>query len=222
VRELAAFGFTVALGPVVDILDAENQAIGVLGRAFGSDADTINAYAAGFIDGFASAGLFCAAKHFPGQGHSAADSHDGEADILARWTEADLEPFARLIAAGRVPIVMSGHLRLDAVGPGGLPATLSAPIITGLLREGLGFRGVVMTDDIDMGAVSGLMSRGEAVVAAIAAGNDLLMIKNLFGYDPLLPDHAVRWVRRAIRAGRLREEEVIASAMRVRGCRLGR
>jgi beta-N-acetylhexosaminidase len=219
-RELAALGFNVNLGPVVDVDEPANPAIGVFGRAYGTDPERIAAYAEAFVDGFASAGILCAAKHFPGHGGAVSDSHEGAADVSATWTEAELEPFARLIASRHAPpMVMTGHLRLDPVAPDGRPATVSAPIVTGLLRGRLGYRGVVVTDDLDMKAVSHIMGRQEAVVQAIAAGSDLLMIKNLFGYDPLMPQRAVGWVRAAIAGGLLSEEQVMEAAQRVRAIR---
>jgi beta-N-acetylhexosaminidase len=219
-RELAERGFAINLGPVLDVDEPDNPAIGVFGRAYSTDPETIAAYAQAFVEGFASAGVLCAAKHFPGHGRAVGDSHDGAADISATWTEAELEPFARLLASDHAPpMMMTGHLRLDPVDPAGLPATISAPIVTGLLRGRLGYRGVVVTDDLDMGAVSHIMGRKEAVVAAIAAGSDLLMIKNLFGYDPLLPQRAVSWVRTAIARGRLSEAQVMESAERMRAIR---
>jgi beta-N-acetylhexosaminidase len=216
-RELAALGFNVNLGPVLDVDEPDNPAIGVHGRAYAADPARIAAYAQAFVEGFASAGISCAAKHFPGHGRAVSDSHDGAADISATWTEAELEPFARLFASPHAPpMVMTGHLRLDPVAPDGRPATVSAQIVTGLLRTRLGYRGVVVTDDLDMGAVSNVMDRKEAVVQAIAAGSDLLMIKNLFGYDPLMPQRAVGWVRAAIARGLLREEQVMMAAERIR------
>lgn len=219
-RELAALGFDINLGPVVDIDAPDNPAIGVFGRAYGTEPDRITAYAQAFLAGFSAAGILCAAKHFPGHGLAVSDSHEGAADISATWTEAELEPFARLIASPAAPpLMMMGHLRLDPVAPDGRPATISTPIVTGLLRRRLGYQGVVVTDDLDMKAVSDLMGRKEAVVQAIAAGCDLLMFKNLFGYDPLLPQRAVRWVRDAIARGELSEAQVMAAAQRVRALR---
>lgn len=219
-RELAALGFNINLGPVLDVDDPNNPAIGRHGRAYDTDPGRIAAYGQAFVDGFASAGMLCAAKHFPGHGRSVSDSHDGVADISATWTEAELEPFARLLASPRaLPMVMTGHLRLDPVAPDGRTATVSTAIVTGLLRQRLGYCGVVVTDDLDMGAVSHLMSRKEAIVQALVAGNDLLMIKNLFGYDPLMPQRAVGWIRTAIAQGILSKAQVTAAAERVRAVR---
>ena len=220
-QELASLGFNVNLGPVLDVDDPENLAIGKPKRSYGTDPERIAAYAEAFAGGFASAGVLCAAKHFPGHGRSVDDSHYGVADISARWTEAEMEPFAQLFASPHSPaMVMVGHLRLDQVAPDGRPATVSPPIVTGLLRKKFGYEGVVMTDDIDMDAVSSFMRRKEAFVQAIAAGNDLIMIKNLFGYDPLMPQRAVRWVRKAIARGILTEAQIMEAAARVRAIRL--
>lgn len=218
--ELAALGFNINLGPVLDVDEPSNPAIGVFGRAYGTDPEHIATYAQAFIEGFSDAGILCAAKHFPGHGRSVNDSHTGAADISATWTEAELEPFTHLINSPHAPpMVMTGHLRLDPIEPDGQPATVSASIVTGLLRRRLGYQGVVVTDDLDMGAISHLMCREEAVVQALAAGSDLLMIKNLFGYDPLLPQRAVGWVRKAITQGRLSKAQVTAAADRVRTIR---
>src|SRR5690606_11974130 len=162
----------------------------------------------------------CAAKHFPGHGHSVVDSHYGVADITAGWTEAELKPFAELLAPPNPPaMVMTGHLRLESLAPDGLPATVSAPIVTGLLRPKLGIRGVVLTDDMYLSTIGSVMSRRETTVRALVAGSDLIMIKSLFGYDPMLPHRVVRWVRKAIVRGVLTEAQITAAAARVRAVR---
>ncbi|MBD3770585.1 MAG: glycoside hydrolase family 3 protein [Rhodobacterales bacterium] len=219
-QELAALGFNINLGPVLDFDNPENPAIGKARRSYGVDPERITAYGEAFTRGFASAGVLCAAKHFPGHGNSVTDSHHGVADISTSWTTAELEPFARLFASPHTPaMVMIGHLRHDSLSPDEQLATVSAPIVTGLLREKLGYQGAVMTGDIDMDAVSQLMSRKHAIIQALAAGNDLVMIKNLFGYDPLLPQHVVRWVREAISQGVLTDAQIKAAAARVRAIR---
>jgi beta-N-acetylhexosaminidase len=219
-RELAALGFNINLGPVLDVDEPGNPAIGRFGRAYDTDPERIATYAQAFVEGFSGAGILCAAKHFPGHGRSVNDSHFGAADISSTWSEAEMEPFARLLASPHTPaMVMTGHLRLDPMAPDGWPATLSAPVVTGLLRQQLGYQGVVVTDDLDMEAVSHLMSRKAAFVQALAAGSDLLMIKNLFGYDPLMPQRAVSWVRQAIARGHLSRAHIMAAAERVRAIR---
>ncbi|MFK7955757.1 MAG: glycoside hydrolase family 3 N-terminal domain-containing protein [Lysobacterales bacterium] len=219
-QELAQLGFNINLGPVLDFHEPSNPPVGKPGRAFDSHPETIAAFGQAFIKGFGSAGVFCAAKHFPGHGRAVSDSHDMTADITATWTEEEIDPYVQLIASPHPPaMVMTGHLRLDSIAPDGRPATIAAPIVSGLLRERLRYKGVIMTDDIDMGAVTQFLNRKDAFIQALAAGNDLIMIKNLFGYDPLLPQRAVRWVRNAIAKGTLNEKEIMASAERIRKVR---
>lgn len=218
--EVAALGFNVNLGPVLDFHDPENAAIGRIQRSYGAEPGQIAAYGAAFVAGFSGAGMACAAKHFPGHGHSAADSHLGVADISARWSEQELLPFAQILASPHPPdLVMTGHLSLPAQTGDARAATISPAIVQDLLRQRLGFQGVIVTDDIDMEALSRLMGRKQAFIAALAAGCDLIMIKNLFGYDPLLPQRAVGWVREAIARGTLTETQIHASAARVRALR---
>jgi beta-N-acetylhexosaminidase len=141
-QEFASLGFNVNLGPVVDFHDPKNPAIGRTKRSYGTDPERIAAYGVSFTSGFARAGVLCAAKHFPGHGRSTGDSHNGVVDISARWTEAELEPFSRLFRSPHPPaMVMMGHLHHDRLATDGRPATLSAPIVTGLLRQKLGYEG---------------------------------------------------------------------------------
>lgn len=215
-HELAALGFNLNLAPVVDLHDPDNPAIGRFGRAFSTDPAEVVAYAEAFIEGFASAGVRCALKHFPGEGKSHEDSHDDLPDISATWSKRDLEPFRALIARGQVTAVMSGHVRLAAVDPDPVPVTLSAKAITGLLRTTLGFDGLTLTDDLDMAAVSGVGDRRSAVIRALGAGNNLLMLRNRHRFDPELPNTVAAWVEDAIRKGDLSERLIADSAERVR------
>lgn len=214
--ELKNLGFNVNLGPVLDVDDPTNDVIGVFGRSFSDNPKIIYSYGKSFIEGFEKAGVTCALKHFPGHGKSIGDSHYEPANISASWSREELMPYEMLIRDNLAPMIMCGHLRLDQHEPTGKPATLSSFIILDLLRKQLGFNGVVITDDLDMGAVSCTHNRRQAVIEAIKAGNDLLMIKNLFGYDPLLPKRALSWVRQAIKNGELNEDWVLAAAERVR------
>ena len=214
--ELKRHGFNVNLGPVLDVDDPLNLAIGRHARSFGTDSKSITKYASAFIEGFTSAGVLCTLKHFPGHGRSIGDSHREPADISTTWSLDELEPFRSLIQTGQAPMIMCGHLRLGSFEPSGKPATFSRNIITNLLRKDLGFDGVVITDDLDMGAITCTHNRKQAIIEAIAAGNDLLMIKNLYAYDPLLPKRALKWIRQAVKKGQLQEQQVLTAAERVR------
>lgn len=215
-REMAAAGFNLNFAPVADLYDPLNPPIGRFGRAFSANPERVGAYATAFIDGFQTAGILCSPKHFPGHGHSREDSHVDLPDITKTWTEADLIPFSTLIGNGRAKIIMGGHLRLSTLEPREVPVTLSANAIDGLLRSKLHFEGVVLTDDLDMNSVRQIADRRHAVVQAIAAGNDLLMIKNVVDFDPFLPQNAVAWVRDAINRNVLAETRIAQSAARIR------
>lgn len=215
-RELASLGFNLNLGPVVDFHNPCNEAIGIYNRSYGIDSNTICAYSTAFVEGFAQSKVMCTLKHFPGHGNSVGDSHYRPANLTYSWQRQELEPFVRLIASGHAPMIMVGHLKHDAIDPTGVPATISKTIITKLLRDQMAYTGVIVTDDLDMGAVSSILNRRDAVIEAIKAGNDLLMIKNLFNYDPLLPQKIIYWVRSAIQNGEIPEAQILQAGQRMR------
>lgn len=180
-RGIADTGFTVNFGPVVDLaLNPRNTVIGKFGRAFGKDAETVVPYAEAFVKGHHAAGILTALKHFPGHGSSTADSHEGFVDITKTWQEAELAPYRQMIADGLVDMVMVGHL-YHADYSGGdtrLPASLSPDWITGVLRGTLGYEGVVISDDLEMGAIREHFSLKETVLRAVRAGTDVLLFSN--------------------------------------------
>jgi beta-N-acetylhexosaminidase len=218
-RTVARLGFNLNLAPVVDLDDAGNPAIGQYGRAFSRDADTVTAYAGAFVRGFEASGVCCALKHFPGQGGARTDSHEWAPDISAVWSEADLAPFRRLIREAGVDAVMSGYAVLKTFASDGRPAALSREIVTGLLHGLLGFDGVAMTDDLDMGAVGYGFARRSAIVRALQAGNDALMVRNRKNCDPALPETIASWMGEAIADGTLSINALSKSAERVRRLR---
>lgn len=214
--DVAALGFNVNFAPVVDLHDADNPAIGHYGRSFSDDPEVIAAYATAFVDGFTGAGVGCTLKHFPGSGRSHDDSHVDLPDVSATWRPDELRPYQVLMANGRAPMVMVAHLRLDAVEPDPIPVSLSRSTVTGLLRNELGFTGIAITDDLDMAAITATSDRRRAVIRAIAAGNDLLMVRNVTREDPDFPANAIDWVRDAIADGTITPQQLRRSADRVR------
>lgn len=214
--ELVSLGFNINLAPVVDLDDPNNPAIGHYKRAFSGDPKKVAEYARGFIEGFKASGIVCALKHFPGHGHSLTDSHNDLPDITSTWSETELEPYRLLIESGHASLIMGGHLRLGLIESLDRPTTLSKAVTTGLLRERLGFTGVIMTDDIDMVAISRKLDRGSAFIQALLAGNDLLMIRNVKNPDPDFPLKVSGLMQFSLDSGLLTVEQIRASVERVR------
>ncbi|MFD1722068.1 beta-N-acetylhexosaminidase [Amnibacterium endophyticum] len=174
--ELAAAGVRLDLAPTVDVnTNPDNPVIGA--RSFGEDPSLVARHAAAWVRGLQSAGVAACAKHFPGHGDTAVDSHLGLPVVdrdLDALTATDLPPFVAAVEAG-VAAVMTSHILLPALDPDA-PATMSRRILTGLLREELGFDGVVVSDALDMAGASGTIGVPAAAVRALVAGADLLCL----------------------------------------------
>lgn len=213
---LAGLGVNVDFAPVADVnVNPQNPAIGALGRSFSADPAQVAACAGAFARGLKSQGLLTAAKHFPGHGSSTTDSHLGFTDVTATWTEAELLPFRELTRQNLADMVMTAHVfnaRLDE----GQPATLSRPVIHGLLRQGLGFGGVVVTDDLQMRAVSAHYGLKEALRLAVQAGADVLLIGNNLDFDAGIAAKAVDALMELVAEGQLSPERLRESAARIR------
>ncbi len=212
--ELAAVGITLDLGPVADVnSNADNPVIGT--RSFGSSASEAAVHVAAWTLGLQSAGVAACAKHFPGHGDTAVDSHLALPVLnvdMSTLAARELVPFAAAIEAGAAA-VMTSHVVVPALDPE-LPATLSATIL-GLVRDRLGFRGVIVSDALDMAGASATRGIPEAAVLSIAAGADLLCIG---------ADNSVEQVRSiqaalvdAVRSGRLAEARLAEAAEAVGG-----
>lgn len=205
---------TLDFAPDVDVnSNPDNPVIGV--RSFGTDAPHVARHGAAWTAGLQSAGVAACAKHFPGHGDTALDSHLSLPVIdrsLDELRERELVPFVAAIEAG-VDAIMTSHIVLPQVDAD-VPATFSSRILTELLRGELGFDGVIVTDALDMKGASGEIGIPEAAVRALAAGCDLLCIGTDTSDD--LIDEIIRTVGRAIDAGRLKAERVADAATRVR------
>lgn len=175
-RELAALGMDVDFAPVLDV--HTNPANPIIGkRAFGTEPDDVARRALGFARGLARAGIVGCGKHFPGHGDTVTDSHLTLPRLdhgLDRLDAVELAPFRRAIEAG-IPMIMTAHVVFAALDAS-VPATLSRAVITGLLRERLGYDGIVVSDDLDMQAIAAHFGIGDAAVRAIDAGCDVLLL----------------------------------------------
>ena len=205
-REFHQAGFNLNLAPVADVQDDSNGVIGQWGRGFGTDGEQIARYAGAFIEAFEETGSACAIKHFPGHGRSRGDSHSGFVDVTESWSEAELDPFRRLIDQDRAHLIMGGHLTHTGLDPVGDPVTFSRPILHDLLRRQMGYEGALVTDDLDMGAIRENYPQREAAIRSVVAGNDMVMMSNSAAPDPELPQKFAQWIGEAI------EEDVLSEA----------
>jgi len=218
-RELRRLGVDLNLGPVLDVLtERYSPNIGI--RSYGKDPQTVARFGLARIRASEAAGVACCVKHFPGKGHSPLDAHLWLPTIDSTWDEmraVHLMPFVEAIAAG-VSCVMTSHPRYPALDPSGVPATFSRRLVEDLLRHELAFRGVIVSDDLEMGAVGELTSIGDATVRAAAAGHDLLLVCHT--PDAQRAAHAA--LLDAYRTKALPLEALEASAARARALRESR
>ncbi|MFF5991095.1 glycoside hydrolase family 3 protein [Prauserella flavalba] len=212
--ELRAMGIAQDFAPDADVnSNPLNPVIG--SRSFSADPALASELVAAQVDGYQNAGsatetVSGAAKHFPGHGDAATDSHTGLPTIERteqEWRETDLPPFRAAIDAG-IDSIMTAHIAVPSLDPSGDPATLSKPIIGGLLREELGYEGVVVTDSLQMQGVRELYSDAEIPVRAIEAGVDQMLMPPDLGV-------AIGGVLDAVRSGRLNEERIDQSVLRI-------
>lgn len=206
---LSALGFNLNFAPVADVATAEDG--GVLGsRTFGMDANVCADMASNVVSGMQSTGVSACLKHFPGLGSAEEDTHDGRVEISKTADEmraSDFIPFQKGIEAG-ADFVMVSHVTVPAIDSEGLPSSLSGAVITNTLRGELGFNGVVITDALNMSAITEYYTPEEAAVLAIEAGADMLLMPEDFeaAYTGLLT---------AVQEGRISEERIDESLKRI-------
>jgi beta-N-acetylhexosaminidase len=201
-------GFDLNLAPVADVATLTSP---LAGRAYGDESSLVAAMTSAAVKGCEAGGLLCAPSHFPGQGAANADTGDGPASVsLDQGTllDRDVPPFAAAFAAGAPAVVLSHafYAAYDAVTPG----SLTAPIVTDLLRGQLKFKGAAITDDLSAGAIRGGDGAGDAAVQALAAGADLLVVS-----DPADAKSAHDAVAKAIADGQFSKDRLDEAAGRV-------
>lgn len=212
-RELAATGINVNYAPVCDVnVNPENPAIGT--RSFGEDPAQVARMAAAMVEGLQAAGVAATAKHFPGHGDTVGDSHYGLTIVphpRERLDQVELPPFAAAIAAD-ARLVMPAHIALPALTDGAaVPATLAPQVLRGLLRDEMGFGGVIVSDSMFMGAIGQGGGLIVDAIGAVAAGVDLLLLQ----HDAIEEQRVYEGLAQAVRRGLLPEADVLASAARV-------
>lgn len=206
---LMPLGFNLDFAPVADVVDPlRSDTMGL--RSLSSDAAVAADMVRAEVEGFRDKKMLCCAKHFPGIGAAAGDSHEGAITIEATNEEletVDLVPFRAAIEAG-VPMIMVGHVSLPNIVGDSTPAPLSSAVVQGMLRDSLGYTGIIVTDSLSMGAITDYYTPAEAAVAALKAGCDI----------PLMPerlDEAYQGVLSAVQVGELTEERLDESLTRI-------
>lgn len=206
---LTDLGFNLNLAPDADICGDPSTDVMAL-RSFGGDPQTVAEMVEAQVEGFESSSMLCSAKHFPGIGGVTGDSHEGAIvsektlDELRAW---ELVPFEAAIEAD-VPFVMVGHLSLPTALGTDMPASINAAVVTDLLRDELGFGGIIITDAMEMGAVGDFCTADQAGVAAIEAGVDMVLMPSDF-------PAAYQGVIDAVNDGRIPESRIDESAARI-------
>ncbi len=212
---LSSNGLNLNLAPVVDLnINPDSPCIGKKDRSFSDDPDIVAANAKAYIQGHHDCGVLTTLKHFPGHGSAANDTHEGFTDITKTWSEVELKPYQELIASNLADVIMTAHVyngKLDSH----YPASLSKNITTGLLRKQLNYDGVIITDDLQMGAITSYYSLETTIKLALDAGADLLMFANQMAYDPDIAPKSIAIIKRLVASGELPQERIEASYNRV-------
>ncbi|MFV0431046.1 MAG: glycoside hydrolase family 3 protein [Alphaproteobacteria bacterium] len=212
--ELTDYGINFNLAPVVDLnLVADSPAIGKWGRSFSKHPNKVVKWAELFIDAHRPCGVLTSIKHFPGHGSATGDTHEGFVDVTNTWQPQELEPYKALIAKGKADTIMTAHVVNQKWS--NMPATLAPEVIGGILRGQLGYDGVVITDDLMMGAIDQYYSFDERIVQAIKAGADIVLIAA--AKDPNIQNAAAarKAIMHAVANGELSEERINQSFERL-------
>lgn len=214
-KTLAEVGINLNLAPVIDLdVNPDNPIIKGKKRSFHSDPEIVAQHAIAYAEAHRQHGVLICPKHFPGHGSAMGDTHLGLVNVTKTWNERELIPFQRLIESGLCDIMMTAHVfnaNLDAERP----ATLSKNILHGILREKLGFRGVIVSDDMEMKAISSQYGLENAIQFAIDAGIDLLCFGNNMTHDPNIGEKAMGIILQLVESGKISEARIDESFQRV-------
>jgi beta-N-acetylhexosaminidase len=209
-------GFNIDFFPTVDLnTNPNNPIIGMRQRSFSDDPQIVIDNAREYLTAFAAANIIGCLKHFPGHGSSHHDSHEGFVDITQTWDEKELLPYKHFIASNQCQMIMTGHLVNTHLDPT-YPATLSHYCLQSLLREKLGYDGVIITDDLQMKAIADHYTVAQAMELAINAGADILMFCN--NCEPALqrsPQKIHETLLSLVEQGKISEHRIHESFMRI-------
>lgn len=215
-KTLSEVGINLNFAPVVDVdLNPENPIIGQHGRSFSDDPQKVAEHAMAFIRGHHQYGVLCNLKHFPGHGSSDRDSHLGFTDVSDSWSKIELLPYQIIINADLADSIMTAHVfnqHLDQ----DYPATLSYSVITGILRKRLNYDGVVFSDDIEMKAIADDYGLETAVIKAINAGIDMIILgNNMGGFSEKLAQQVFGIIKEAVENGQISTTRIAEAHRRI-------
>ncbi|MGL1920471.1 MAG: glycoside hydrolase family 3 protein [Hyphomicrobiales bacterium] len=214
---LRQMGFNVNFGPVVDLeTNKNNPIIAKLERSYGTNIETVSHYAFMFVDAHRQAGMLTALKHFPGHGSSAGDSHKGFVNVSKSWQPIELAPYQNLIAWNAVDMVMAAHVFLDSMSDDGIvPTSLSSKAINQTLRAQMGYKGVVVSDDMAMGAIVNNFSSKVAIIKAINAGTDIVMMSFRKNTKGSLGSWVHNTIKQAVVNGQIQKQTIVNAYNRI-------
>ncbi|HDQ41823.1 MAG TPA: glycoside hydrolase family 3 protein [Desulfonatronum sp.] len=202
-QTLAELGINVNLAPVVDVnVNPGNPVIGTLERSFSDDPKVVADHALEVLIAHQIEGVLSALKHFPGHGSSAEDSHLGFTDVTRTWSEIELVPYREILGSSGADMIMTAHVFNAALDPD-WPATLSRSTIQGLLRDQMGYEGVVISDDMQMQAITDHYSLETALERTIQAGADIIIFGNNLTYDEHIAAKAINTILKLVQEGRI-------------------
>ena len=214
-KTLANLGINFNFAPVVDLnTNPNNPVIGKLERSFSDNPHLVTDHAFKFIEAHHKYGVLCILKHFPGHGSSTNDSHLGLVDVTNTWQKMELEPYANLIQKNMVDAIMTAHVFNRRYDPD-YPATLSSRIVTGILRNNLKYDGVIVSDDMQMKAITNHYRFENAIEATLQAGIDIIVIGNNLKYEKDIAARTVAIIKRLVENGKITQARINQSYERI-------
>jgi beta-N-acetylhexosaminidase len=214
-RTLAGVGINLNLAPVVDLdLGPDNPIIKGKKRSFSSDPAAVARHALEFCRAHQAHRVMTCAKHFPGHGSARSDTHLGLCDVTRQWSEQELIPFQRLIESHQCDAIMTAHIFNSHLDPE-RPATLSRAVLRGILRDRLGFEGIILSDDMEMKAITDCFGLEQAMHYGIEAGLDVLCFGNNIVHDANIGEKAVGIIQRLVESGQISEARIDESFQRI-------
>lgn len=212
---LNQLGFNLNFAPVVDLnTNPENPVIGKLNRSYSADPEIVTKHARIVMQEHLEANVIPVLKHFPGHGSAWNDSHKGIADVTETWQKIELKPYKNLIANDSTPAIMTAHVfnaKLDSA----YPATLSKPVLSGLLRDSLDFDGLIFSDDMQMQAIRSQYGLETALKQGINAGIDILVFANNSVFEEDIAERAISIIKRLVAQGEIPRDQIDRSYQRI-------